>query len=198
VTRLPASIVAPLGWVTLCIALLWLLALPARGAEIEGVDFDDRYVRGDTDLHLNCVGMLRYKIFIKAYVAALYLPEEATPGEVLDDVPKRLEINYFWSIKGRDFGRAADAILADNLGPEMLESLRPRLEEINAAYEDVKPGDRYALTYLPGVGTELALNGERKALIEGADFAAAYFSIWLGEEPLDAGFRDSLLTCRNA
>ena len=43
------------------------------------------------------------------------------------------------------------------------------------------------------MGTELALNGERLALAPVADFAAAYFAIWLGPQPADEGLRDDLL-----
>lgn len=64
-----------------------------------------------------------------------------------------------------------------------------------ARYEDVKPGDRYALTYIPGRGTELSLNGLRKGVISGADFGRAYYRIWLGEHPIDASLRDQLLSC---
>lgn len=45
--------------------------------------------------------------------------------------------------------------------------------------------DRYSLTYMPGVGTELALNDNPLGVIDGADFAAAYFRIWLGDHPID-------------
>jgi chalcone isomerase-like protein len=57
----------------------------------------------------------------------------------------------------------------------------------------VSPGDRYALTYVPDVGTELRLNEESLATIPGEDFAEAYFGIWLGDQPLDEGLRDKLL-----
>ena len=40
---------------------------------------------------------------------------------------------------------------------------------------------------------ELALNGEVRGLIEGADFGAAVFSIWLGDEPLDPKLKRALL-----
>ena len=60
-------------------------------------------------------------------------------------------------------------------------------------YRDVEEGDRYRLTYSPGVGTTVALNGEPLGTIPGADFAADYFGIWLGEEPLDRSFRDQVL-----
>ena len=178
----------------LLIATMAVQASPA--AELEGVDFADQVRAGDVTMRLSCVGLLRYKLFIKAYVAALYLGDGAAGGDVFADVPKRLELSYFWSISGADFGKAGDQILAQNVDAETLSVLRPRLGRINALYRDVKPGDRYSLSYVPGSGTELALNGTRLGVIDGADFAAAYFRIWLGDAPIDTRLRDQLLECR--
>lgn len=167
----------------------------AVSAELEGVSFADQLEVGEVRMDLNCVGLLRHKMIFKAYVAALYVGSGVSPQDVLQDVPKRLELSYFWSIDGADFGNAGDRIIARNIDKQALARLRPRIAQINALYGDVKPGDRYSLTYVPGVGTELALNGQRKGVIEGADFAAAYFRIWLGDHPIDASFRDRLLRC---
>jgi hypothetical protein len=41
------------------------------------------------------------------------------------------------------------------------------------------------LTYVPGKGTELALNKGLKGVIEGPDFAGAVLSMWLGPEPIN-------------
>ena len=79
------------------------------------------------------------------------------------------------------------------VGPEKAAKLRPQIDKLNALYKDVKPGDRYALTYLPGVGTELALNGTSLGIVEGADFAAAVFAIWLGPNAIDQSLRTQLL-----
>ena len=49
------------------------------------------------------------------------------------------------------------------------------------------------MTCIPGRGTELALNGRPKGVIEGADFAAAVFAIWLGPKPLNKSFKAQLL-----
>jgi hypothetical protein len=168
---------------------------PVVAGEIEGVRFADERRIDEHALELNCMALLRYKYVFRAYVAALYIGTGIPPEQVLDDVPKRLELSYFWNIRGRDFGVAADQILAQNVDSATLAGLRPRVQRIHALYEDVKPGDRYSLTYLPGHGTELALNDEKKGIIEGADFAAAYFRIWLGERPIDRAFRDQLLDC---
>lgn len=173
--------------------LLVLLKCNADAATIEGVTFAERYQTGTTTLTLNNVGLLRYRVIFKGYVAALYLGEGVRPEDVLTDVPKRLELEYFWSIAGADFGKAAEKILADNFPASEVALFRSRLDKLNTLYENVKPGDRYSLTYLPGVGTELALNGKPKGVIEGADFAAAYFAIWLGAKPLDSSLKTQLL-----
>ncbi len=182
------------------VILLLIASTPRSGtaAEIEGVQFAEQYQRGDVTLALHCVGLLRYKVLFKGYVAGLYLDAGVAAQEALTDVPKRLELSYFWGIKGSAFGKAGDEVLARNVDPNTLTQLRPRLEQMNALYETVSPGDRYALTYVPGLGTELALNGRSKGIIPGADFAAAYFRIWLGDQSIDPALRDQLLACRKS
>lgn len=167
----------------------------ARAAEIEGVRFAERQTVRDTELELKCVGLLRYKVVFKAYVAALYMGAGVVTDDPLADVPKRLELSYFWSIDGEDFGPAGESILERNFDAGAIARLRPQLDAIDKLYEDIKPGDRYSLTYIPGVGTELALNGKPKGVVEGAEFAAKYFAIWLGSSPLDASLKEQLVSC---
>jgi len=181
------------------IALLLALSIPphpVHALTVENVTFADSVTIGSTPVPLHNAALLRYLKFIKAYVAALYLPEGATTENVLADVPKRLEINYLVSIKGPDFGKGAEPTLKLNQTTAELAKLRSRIDRINGIYRDVKPGDRYALTYLPGWGTELALNGTPLAIIEGADFAAAYFGIWLGRNSIDDKLKRNLLKGR--
>jgi hypothetical protein len=168
-------------------------AATLHAAEIEGVAFADRYEWQGTQLRLNGVGLLRYRIVIKGYVAALYLGEQVAADQVLDRVPRRLEIEYFWSIPADAFSEAMFEGIARNVDAKTLRRLREPMQRFSALYEDVEPGDRYALTYIPGVGTELALNGERKGMVEGNEFSAALFSIWLGERAFDAALRERLL-----
>jgi hypothetical protein len=193
--RTRATLPSPVRAVVVALCIVTLSVQASAAAEMEGVRFADDIRSGDVTMRLGCLGLLRYRLVIKAYVAALYLGEGATAGNVLDDVPKRLELSYFWSIGGSDFGKAGDQILAQNVDAQTFAALRPRLDRINAWYQDVKPGDRYSLTYIPGVGTELALNDARIGVVEGADFAAAYFRIWLGDHPVDTRLRDQLLGC---
>jgi len=164
-----------------------------NGAEIEGVHFENTYERDGIKMKIQGAGLLRYLGFIKAYVGALYLEEGSSVEDVLSDKPKRLEVEYFHALKGEDFGVTTNKVIAKNTDALTLEQIRPQIDYHNSLYEDVHPGDRYTLTYIPGRGTELALNGKTKGIIKGADFASALFSMWLGEFPMNEPFKKQLL-----
>jgi hypothetical protein len=169
-----------------------LYSFKSEAAEINGIYFKENFTVGNTTLNLTGVGLLRYWGF-KAYVGAFYLEKGSSPEDALSDRAKRIEIEYLRPIRGEDFGPATDKAIAENVDPANFARLRPQIDYHNSLYEDVQPGDRYALTYVPGRGTELALNGQPKGIIEGADFAKAVFSIWLGPEPINESFKDQIL-----
>ena len=168
----------------------------ATAATIEGVTFADEVSIGpnkETRLRLHGTGLLRYRVVFRGYVAALYLPEGIPGTSALEDVPRRLELSYFWAIGASDFADAAENFLKQNMSTTGFNKLQARVENLHTAYRDVRPSDRYALTYQPGIGTTLRLNDESLVTIPGADFAKAYFGIWLGTPSLDNSLRDSLL-----
>ena len=178
------------GWV---IALGLGIATASSAERINGVEFADEVTVAGETLPLRGAGLLVYRWVFDAYVSALYLPSDVASTQVLSDVPKRLEIEYFWAIAAEDFGPAADTILRRQYDEETLAPLRDRIEEMSAAYRDVEPGDRYAIEYVPGRGTTLSWNGEEIVNVPGADFAAVYFAVWLGSDPVDAGLKRELL-----
>ena len=178
---------------TLVCILLVLLPLNVAALTIENISFEESVRIDNQQIPIRGVALLRWMRIFKVYVAALYLPQNFASDEVLADIPKRLEISYLVSIDGPDFGKGAEAILERNVTPDELARLRTRIDQLNAVYRDVKPGDRYALTYTPGSGTELSYNGNPLITIEGADFAAAYFGIWLGKNPIDVKMRNRLI-----
>lgn len=180
--------------IALATACLAADSASASGIDVSGVRFAAQTGAESSKLDLHGAGVLRYRGLIRAYAAALYLAPGTSADRALDDVPKRLEIEYFWSLDAEDFGSAADTLLARTASAEQLASLRERLQFVHARYEDVAPGDRYALTYFPGVGTELSKNGRPLAVVAGSDFAAAYFAMWLGDDPIDTDLRDALRT----
>ena len=180
-------------WRLALVAVLITSTMPAGAVQVEDVIFPDAYVSNNVALKIRGTGLLRYMIFVKAYVGGLYLPEDVSADAALSDVPKRLEVEYFHAIKGEDFGPATRKMIAKNVDELTYQRLKPKIDLHSSMYEDVKPGDRYSLTYIPGKGTELALNGEPKGTVEGSEFASALFSIWLGKKPIDESFKKQVL-----
>jgi len=160
---------------------------------VEGVNFKREVRLNDATLALRGYGLLRYMILIKAYVAAFYLPEGVRSEDALTDVPKLLEIEYFHPIIAQDFAKATSASISQNTSLVTYQGLKPKIDELNALYRDIAPGDRYALTYIPGRGTTLSWNGQPLGTVAGREFAAALFGIWIGASPLDGDLKRLLL-----
>ena len=177
-------------------ATLALLNVSAYSAEIKNVQFDDQVVTNDIELHLKGIAVLKWAMLFDVYAGAFYLPEDIPGSKWTDDVPKKLELSYFREIKAKGFGDASDKILKDSLSEEEYGALAERLTVFYGFFQDVRPGDRYSINYLPGKGTELRLNGNVVGSVPGHDFAVAYFGIWLGEKPIKKSFRDKLLGAR--
>jgi len=178
------------------LVVVMLVATPSVASfnvDVDGVSFDRSVDAMDQRLQLHGTGLLKYMVFIKAYAGALYLPESVPSDHVLKPVAKQLVLEYFHHIKGEDFASATQIKIADNSTANQVKGLQSRIDDLGALYRDVKPGDRYALTYIPNQGTTLSLNGESLGSIPGDDFARAVFAIWLGVNPIDQKFRDQLL-----
>ncbi len=168
----------------------------AEAVVVGDINFADSTAVGDQAVPLRNAALYRYLSLISVYAAGLYLPVEAEGDFCRADTPKRLELSYLVEISAADFVRSASHVLGKNLSPEERAALADRIETLHQAYRDVEKGDRYSLTYIPEHGTELALNGNVLAKVVGADFACAYFGIWLGGDPIDDGLRDKLLRLR--
>ena len=173
------------------LALLAVVVLAAPAAEIDGVSFPDQLAIADAAVPLRGMAVMKWKRLIKVHASACWLP--SGEADALADVPKAFELHYFHDIDAGDFRKATEESLATSAIPEAVAALRPRIDRFNELYQDIKEGQRYRLTYRPGVGTELAKDGLALGVIEGADFAHAIFGIWLGPKAIDDGFRDRVL-----
>lgn len=169
-----------------------LLACFSLAGGLHGANFEETISVDNTRLTKVGEGTFRW-MFFKVYDGALYLDAEKPEAPPLSPVAKRLILQYNVKISGNDFRESGSAILRRNVDEATWTALQDRLDRINAAYRNVAKGDRYSLTWLPGKGTTLRLNGDPLVTIEGEDFAKAYFSIWLGDDPAKKSFRDDLL-----
>ena len=183
-------------YATLC-ALLWLSGGVAQAATVAGIKFAEQRAYDGNVLPLRGAGLLTRYLVIKAYGSAFYLPATAASYAFATDVPKCLQIAYLVDIDGKAFGPAGEEVLARMVDTARLRALQPQLRAIGKAYVDVKKGDRYELCYAPGKGTSLALNDKVLTTIPGAEFAAVYFHIWLGRDPVDRNLRDQLLALKH-
>lgn len=136
-------------------------------------------------------GVFRYMIWT-AYAGAYYQLEGQAEPQPLSDIPRRLELAYFHAIDATDFADATEQTLKDSLTLYEFNQIEESLARLNQRYRDVKPGDRYLLSW-DGEQLRLALNGEILFEDNNEAFASAMFSIWLGERPLGESFRDALL-----
>jgi hypothetical protein len=160
---------------------------------VEGTAFSDTVTVNQTRLELQGAALLRYMYFIEAYTGALYLPGTADGSRALEDLPKHLVLEYRVAISAEDFAKATEKKIRESVSDAEFQRLLPKITALNRLYRDVVPKDRYALTYMPGSGTLLTYNTTPLGTIEGPEFARAVFSIWIGANPIDKGFRDKLL-----
>jgi hypothetical protein len=175
------------------VLIIGLFAInPVEAKRLQDVHFEEEYTVDETTLTFQGAGLIRH-LFFTVNATALYVSKGFEAKDALEDIPKRLEFEYFHNIKAKDFVKLTNKLLAANNDQETIARLQPRIDRFNALYEDVRPGDRYSLTYIPGIGTEFALNGELKGTIEGTDFAQALFSIWLGQKPVSKSLKLALL-----
>lgn len=139
------------------------------------------------------IDLLEYLKF-DFYTAALYAPTEVkTIDAVLGNVPKSLILHYHRFIKKEWMIKASRDRISKNHEVDS-KALENQLRQLDAAYQNVKKGDRYELRYEPGTGTSLILNGKLQAVIPGEKFQKAFFGIWLSRVPLNKKLRDSLLS----
>jgi hypothetical protein len=167
-------------------------------AEVAGVKVDERISLGSSELMLNGAG-LRTKVFVKVYVAGLYLSEKkASAADVLAlPGPKRVGMRLMRDLSAKQLTDALEEGIHDNTPPPEQETLRSRLGELTAimnAIQSAKEGDVIALDWLPGTGTRVVLNGEpRGKAIDGEDFYRALLRIWLGDNPVSGSLKKALL-----
>lgn len=165
----------------------------AMSARIDGVTFNDEYTINATRLPIRGYAILNYMFVIKAYAGALYLPAETASSRALSETPRILELHYFHAISAQDFRESTTEMIKKNTTSQEFNSLRQQVNMLNALYRNVVPGDRYRAVYVPGEGTTLYLKGQALGTVQGADFSKAFFSIWIGKNPIDKKFRNRLL-----
>lgn len=66
-------------------------------------------------------------------------------------------------------------------------------EQMARVFPDIRKGDRLTGVNLPGVGAEFYHNGHLVGMVPDAQFAVAFFSIWLDPRTREPELRESLI-----
>lgn len=175
------------------ITVLIMSGSTVNSAMIDGIFFNNEYSLSSVKLSLRGYSILNYMMIIKAYAGAFYLESGTPSGQALSDKPRILELYYFHKISAEDFRESTIEMIKKNTDTAGFIRIKKQIDTFNGFYRDVNPGDRYRAEYNPGKGTTLYLNGKSLGTINGDEFSKAFFSIWIGNNPIDKKFRDSLL-----
>lgn len=145
-------------------------------------------VDGQT-LVLNGMGIREATVFsIDVFVAGLYLPETSTNGDAIIRARalKRLVLRFVHDVP-RD-GLASG--LNDSFGPALADQITRFTGMLPA---EISEGTVIILTYRPGGGLEVHVDGRRRGVISGDAFAAAFFRFLIGPNPPNRGLKRGLL-----
>jgi hypothetical protein len=164
--------------------------------QISGVWFNENYLDQGINMSLQGTG-LKSLLFFRAFAAGFY-KGQGDDLDVLGNYPKRIEVEYFVSIPRQKLNSFTIDIMKQNMSPADLEALKDEIKQMGIYFVDLKPGDRFSLTYIPSVGTKFAHNNQLVGIIKGQKFARALFSVWIGKKPFDSRLKEQVLGVNQA
>lgn len=188
---------APLHWLSIGLLLALGISHPALGSAAENDAMPSEFQLPDGQLlQLNGSGY-RTKLWLKIYLAGLYLQQ---PGQSLDQImasPKSNAMVLKMTYKEVSQSNMTEAIIQgfeDNLGTEDMRLLKPRLDQFVGYFvDDAKENDRYTFIYRPASGTTVSKNEVKLGTVPGLDFNRALLNVWLGNSPVDRSLKQRLL-----
>lgn len=185
--------------ITLLASLVAVIALavgPASARKMAGVTMADQITVDGKTLVLNGMGKREATMLgVDVYVAGLYLVRRSSdPAAIVNaDEPRRIHMVFVRDVDRDDITEAWTEGFEKNVNEQYLAGLRDRIKTFNSWMTKMRKRGTMTFTYLPGTGTIVEINGQRKGVIEGKDFGAALFTIWLGPKPPNAALKKGLL-----
>jgi hypothetical protein len=178
----------------LCLLLIFSpLALANQADRLKEANFAAQWRTGSEQLERKSQTVLNY-LWVDVYAAALFTPPDVSPKDAVNQQRgQRLELYYFRDIDRSDVIKAASQTLQRQQSPATLSRLQGELDRLHASFQNIRPGDRYALDYLPGRGMNLERNGQVIFSSPNAELARVYLGIWLAPEGLSDSLRTALL-----
>ena len=162
---------------------LTLAAVAAEARTVAGVNLADTVSVNNQALVLNGAG-IRKKLFIKVYVGALYLAAKQgdAAGLIAADSPRRMVMHFLFGVSKSQISDAWEEGLRDNT-PNASAEVKANFSKLVAWMEAIDSGKELVLTYVPGTGTIVEVNGVAKGTLPGKATADALVATWIGPKP---------------
>jgi hypothetical protein len=167
----------------------------AWAGQCAGVTLPDHVDIDGKPLLLNGMGLREATVLnIDVYVAGLYLERRSKDGKGIaaSEQIKQLRLTLVRDVETEDMRENLERGFRRAAG-QTYPKLASRFERLKGWIPNLKSGDRFVVTYRPGGGLELRHGDKLLGSIDGADFATALFSIWLGDHPPNEGLKTGLL-----
>lgn len=137
---------------------------------------------------------------LRIYEARLWVGPQGYRDSAPAAAPFVLELRYGRALQGSRIAEAS-AEQMEKVGAGSAVQRKVWLETMRGLFPDVREGDRIAGRYVPGVGARFYLNGAPLGGAQGgaqppvldAEFAQAFFSIWLSPRSTAPALREALL-----
>jgi hypothetical protein len=172
-------------------ALLCSVGAAATSATPEAAPAPAEVERALGQPRLQGEGRLRMFGF-QVYDSRLWRGEATVPSEGWSSVPLALEIAYLRALKGVQI--AERSLIEMRRQRELAPDEAGRwLKAMQAAFPDVKAGDRIVGVVVPAQGMRFYVNGRRTAEIAEAEFARLFTGIWLAPQSSQPALRQALL-----
>ena len=175
-------------------ATLCLTALSAAAVTVAGVKVNDTTTVNGQTLVLNGAGV-RKKLFIKVYVGALYLPAKQSDAAAIlaADTHREMVMHFVFNVGKGKIAEAWEEGLEANT-PNASADVKNAFKTLSSWMEEMKDGQSIVLTYVPGTGTTVNVNGKVKGTLPGKATADAILATWIGPKPgPGSGFKNAVL-----
>lgn len=132
---------------------------------------------------------------LRVYQASLWSPARSVSW----DQPFALELTYRRELSRDTLVQASLDEMRRLGGPSVDEArLRTWGTEMRKAFVDIEPGQRITGLYRPGQGSRFFVDGQFRHGVADADFAKAFFAIWLDARTRHPQLRRQLLGLNKA
>ncbi|MBZ0236316.1 MAG: chalcone isomerase family protein [Deltaproteobacteria bacterium] len=176
--------------------LIGVLATPVLAGKKADVTMPDRITVGDRTLTLNGMG-LREATWAKVdvYVAGLYLEKVSSDATAIiySTETKRIVLRFKRHVDRSDILGAWHSGFRNN-ATVPLAKIEKEMKTLDSWMPAFSKGHELSFTYLPGQGIAVDINGTRKGVIAGEDFARSLFAIWLGPKPPTSALKSGMLS----